>query len=236
MKKFVYIAIAALFAVCSCHKLTSIDDSVITYYVNLHIQGDQFMQVPIGTAFVDPGCKADVEGKDVTNTIKVSGDEVDPNVAGLYYITYSATNKDGYTSKATRTVAVCDPTIETDISGKYTTKEGTHRHVTTTGAKVAFPGIGPITIRKDAPGIFYVSDIIGGFYSIRAGYGGNYAMKGYIRLFADNHLEILSGHVAGWNDDFIGDGFKEGSYDPATGAINWCVTYGYPNWDFYVCL
>ena len=228
MKKYIYIAIAALFAVCACHKPTSYDDSVITYYVNLHMKGDAIMQVPIGSTYQDPGCTADVEGKDVTNTIKVSGDIVDSNVAGLYYITYSAVNKDGYTSSVTRTVAVCDPNVTADISGKYTTKEGTYRE-NAAGTIVNYPGIGTITIRKDAPGIFYVSDILGGYYSIRAGYGGNYAMKGYIRLFEDNHIEILSGGVAGWGDSY--DDFINGEYNPDTNTIKWCCVYANMNFN-----
>lgn len=222
MKKYVYIAMAALFAVCACHKPTSYDDSVVTHYVNLHIQGDEFMQVPIGTSYTDPGCKADVEGQDVTNKIIVSGDTVDPNVAGLYYITYSAVNKDGFTSSVTRTVAVCDPSITTDISGKYTTKEGTHR-VNSKGAITNYPGLGTITIRRDAPGIFYVSDILGGYYSLGLGYGSSYAMRGYVRLFDDNHIEILSGDVSGWGNSY--DDFVDGSYDPATKTIKWDCIY-----------
>lgn len=205
-------------------------DSTVTYYVNLHLQGDEFVQVPIGTAYTDAGCTADVEGNDVTSTIVTTGlEDIDVNKAGLYYITYEATNKDGFSASVSRTVAVCDPSITTDLSGTYTGMEGTYR-LTAAGAKTPYPGYS-VKLRRDAPGIFYISDMLGGYYDQRAGYGSAYALKGYLQLEADNSLKALSGSVAGWGDSY--DDF-EGSYDPATGTISYVVTYA--GMDFYVVL
>ncbi len=205
-------------------------DTKITYYMAFEIQGDEFVQVPIGTPYIDQGCKATINGQDCTSRIKTTGVEtINVNKAGLYYITYSGVNDDGYGTSVTRTVAVCDPAITTDISGAYKTAEGTYR--LREGATTAYPGWG-VTIRRDAPGIFYVSDILGGYYSLRAAYGDSYAMKGYIQLLADNSLEIISGDVAGWGDSFTD--FKDGKYDPATKQLSWCVTYA--GMDFYVVL
>lgn len=204
-------------------------DSVVTSYVNLHMQGDGFVQVPIGTSYTDAGCTADVAGEDVTSTIVTTGlDEVDVNKVGLYYITYSATNKDGFSATVSRTVAVCDPSITTDLSGVWTGMPGTKR-VTSSG-EVPYPGYS-IKITQAAPGIFYVSDYLGGYYDQRAGYGSAYAMKGYVQLLADNSLEILSGDVPGWGDSY--DDF-EGSYDPVTGTISYVVVYA--GMDFNVVL
>lgn len=79
--------------------------------------------MPIGTSYTEQGYKATLNGEDYTSNVKTTG-TVDSNQAGLYYITYSATNSDGFTVTATRTVAVCDPAITTDISGTYTTQDG----------------------------------------------------------------------------------------------------------------
>lgn len=73
-------------------------------------------------------------------------------------------------------------------------------------------------VTKAAPGIFYVSDMMGGYYDQKAGYGSSYAMTGYFQLLADNSLVLLSSSVEGWGDSATG--FKDGKYDPATGEIS----------------
>lgn len=194
-------------------------DSRLTYYPVLEIQGDDFVQVPIGTSYTEQGCKATLNGEDYSANVKTEG-SVDSNKAGLYYITYSATNADGFTVSATRTVAVCDPTITTDISGTYTTQDGSyHNH---NGTNTNYAGYS-VKITKAAPGIFYVSDFLGGWYEQRAGYGSAYAMTGYFQLLADNSLVLLSSYVAGWGDS--ADYCEGATYDPATGTISYVVGY-----------
>ena len=203
-------------------------DSRLTYYPVLTLNGESFVQVPIGTAYKELGCKAVLNGEDYTSKVVTSG-TVDPNKAGLYTITYSATNADGFSKSTSRTVAVCDPSITTDMSGKYTVAEGTHR-VASSG-ETPYSGFA-ITVRKDAPGIFYISDILGGYYDQRAGYGASYAMTGYFQLMADNSVQILSGDVAGWGDSY--SDFTDGKYDPATNTISYVVTYA--GMEFHVIL
>ncbi|MGN0282118.1 MAG: BT_2262 family domain-containing protein [Prevotella sp.] len=194
-------------------------DSRLTYYPVLEIQGDEFVQVPIGTTYTEQGCKATLNNEDFTSNVKTSG-SVDSNQPGLYYITYSATNSDGFTVTATRTVAVCDPTITTDISGTYTTQDGSYRNYN--GVITNFSGY-TVRISKAAPGIFYISDFLGGWYEQRAGYGSAYAMTGYFQLLADNSLVQLSSYVAGWGDS--ADYCEDATYDPATGTISYVIGY-----------
>ena len=95
-------------------------DSRLTYYADLQLQGDEFMAVPVGTPFVDPGCTGTLAGEDITSQIKIVGaDDVDTNTLGFYDITYTAYGSDGYPASVTRTVCVYDPSVETDISGEY---------------------------------------------------------------------------------------------------------------------
>ena len=195
-------------------------DSRLTYYPVLEIQGGEFVQVPIGTSYNEQGCKATLNGEDFSSNVKTTG-TVDSNQAGLYYITYSATNSDGFTVTATRTVAVCDPTITTDISGTYTTQDGSFRDY---GGNITNYAGYTVKIKKTAPGIFYVSDFLGGWYDQRAGYGSAYAMTGYFQLLADNSLVQLSSYVAGWGDS--ADYCEGATYDPATGTISYVVGYG----------
>ena len=214
----------AMFGLTSCNDDNDeLTDSKITYYVNLEMQGDEFVQVPIGSVYNDAGCTATENGADVTSSIVTTGlDAVDVNKAGLYTVTYSAVNKDGFPASVSRTVAVCDPSITTDLSGSWTTQGGTQRVYG--GATVTpFPDY-TISITKAAPGIFYVSDLFAGYYDQRAGYGSSYACRGYIQLLADNSLVCLSSSVAGWGDSLDDDTFT-GNYDPATGTLTWDEGY-----------
>lgn len=219
----------AVFCLSSCSDEEH-TDTTITYYVSLELQGDDFVQVPLGTTYTDAGCKAELNGEDYTSNVITTGlDEIDVNTPGLYTVTYTAYNADGYGNSVERTVAVCDPTITTDLSGEYTVATDSYRDYSGTITK--FAGY-TVNITLAAPGIFYVSDMLGGYYDQRAGYGSSYALHGYWQLLADGTLKALSGGVDGWGDSY--DSFS-GSYDAETGVISTVVAYA-GVMDFYVNL
>lgn len=208
-------------------------DSRLTYYVNLEMLGDAFVQVPIGSSYTDAGCKATMNGQDATSRIVTTGiEDIDVNTAGLYTVTYSAINDDGFPASVSRTVAVCDPSITTSIAGTWTTQPGTQRIY---GGATVTPFAGyTCKITKAAPGIFAVSDFFAGYYDQRAGYGSSYACKGYLQLLADNTLVCLSNGVAGWGDS-LDEGTFEGSYDPETETLTWQCDYA-GSMTFYITL
>lgn len=210
----------AVFGLSSCSDDEEHTDTSITYYVSLSMQGDDFVQVPLGTTYDDAGCTAELNGEDYTSKIVITGlEDIDVNTAGLYTVTYTATNPDGYSNSVERTVAVCDPSITTDLSGTYTVATGSYRDYS--GKQTSFAGYS-VSITKAAPGIFYVSDMFGGYYDQRAGYGSSYALHGYWQLLADGTLVALSGGVDGWGDSY--DSFS-GSYDAETGIISTACAY-----------
>ena len=102
MKKIIYSLFVCLSLVMvSCDESTQ-DPSFITYYVDFEMKGDEIMTVELGTTYVEPGVIAKEQGKDITSTIVTTGaDKVDVSKAGVYFITYSATNIDGYSSEIT---------------------------------------------------------------------------------------------------------------------------------------
>ena len=224
----------SVFSLTSCNDdKDELTDSRLTYYVNLEMQGDAFVQVPIGTSYTDAGCTATMNGQDVTSRIMTDGlDEIDVNTAGLYEVTYSAINDDGFPASVSRTVAVCDPSIETDLSGTWETQAGTQRIYKETTI-TPFAGF-TCKIKKAAPGIFSVSDFFAGYYDQRAGYGGSYACKGYLQLLADNSLVCLDNFVNGWGDS-IDEGTFVGSYDPETETLTWECGYA-GSMTFYITL
>lgn len=122
--KIIFGAIAILaIALSSCQKSmidtpNQVGISKVTYYANMALNGDQYMSIVKGSTFTDPGATATAEGQ--TLTVTTSG-TVDVNTPGIYNITYSAVNKDGFPASVTRTVAVL-PMAEqagVDISGEY---------------------------------------------------------------------------------------------------------------------
>ena len=224
----------SLFSLTSCNdSKDELTDSRLTYYVKLDMLGDAFVQVPIGSTYTDAGCTATMNGEDATSRIITTGlDAIDTNTAGLYTVTYSAVNNDGFPASVKRTVAVCDPAITTDISGTWTTQAGTYRLY---GGKTNTPFAGyTCKIQKAAPGIFSVSDFFAGYYDQRAGYGSSYACKGYLQLLADGTLVCLSNGVAGWGDA-LDEGTFSGAYDATTETIQWQCDYA-GSMTFYITL
>ena len=219
MKKILYsFLVCLLFIFTSCEKDTQ-DTSKITYYVTYDIKGGKTFLVPVGTSYVEPGVIAMEGDKDVTSSMKTTG-TVDANKIGVYPVTYSAVNVDGFASSEIRTVVVYDPAIKTDISGKYTLAGTSYR--LRAGAKVPFSGY-PVDIEKVAPGVFAVSDFFGGYYDKKAAYGSSYAMTGYVSLKSDNTLEVLSSKIAGWGDSL--DTLDNGIFNAATNSIHWEASY-----------
>lgn len=222
MKKVIYslLLFGSLIGLWGCDK-TSEGTTSITYYVNFEMNGEETMLVPVGETFTDPGVVALEGDEDVTASVTTESN-VNANEVGLYSVSYSATNADGFSSSVKRTVIVYDPTVKTDASGAYTVDASvSYREMN--GAKGAFKGDFSVTVDPVAPGIFYISDFLGGWYDQGAAYGASYAMKGYFKLNPDNTIEVLSSRIAGWGDSL--DSMTDGKYDPENGQISWSVDY-----------
>jgi hypothetical protein len=125
MKKlFSIVILSFLIAFCSCNKDeihntdTKVGISDVTFYPIFTMSGSPYISVVQGTAYTEPGVTAKEGGTtiNVTTTGSVNKDQ-----PGLYTITYSATNKDGFVATTSRTVVVI-PAHEApgvDLSGKY---------------------------------------------------------------------------------------------------------------------
>ncbi len=223
MKKVIYslLFFCGLAGLWGCEETTEgLTD--VTYYVNFELNGDDPMLVPVGTSFADPGVVAKEGEEDVTASVAVDSN-VDAGQVGLYSVSYSAANADGFSSSIERTVIVYDPAITTDASGDYTVDSSVSYRIYGGGAPAPFKGDFGVSVNQVAPGVFAVSDFLGGWYDQGAAYGASYAMKGYFKLNADNTIEPLSSLVAGWGDSM--DNMTGGKYDPETGQITWSVDY-----------
>lgn len=222
MRKVLYTLIL-IFAVIfnyGCKKdLTSEGVSRLTYYVAYDLKGGTMLKIPVGQTFVDPGFTAKENTTDVTSTVKVTG-SVDGKKAGYYELKYSAVNSDGLSSSITRTVIIYDPAAPaTDFSGDYLANVSRLDPYAR-----AFTNL-KVNIKKLAPGFFYVSDFLGGFYDQGSNYkyGPDYAMSGYFQLNPDNTITLLSSYDNGFGDSL--DGLVNGLYNPSTLGISWTAKY-----------
>lgn len=221
MKKSIYLLLIVFSGLLfSCEKQTSTEDtSKITHFVTFELDGPSVVTVPIGESYVEPGYTAYEGENDVTPNVVVT-DDIDETSLGVYTVTYSADNVDGFGAEVERTVVFYDPNAPTtDISGSFST----------TIVRTESDGINPrnyagaVNISNIAPGIFYVDCLLGGTYSIDAGYGPAYAMTGYVALNNDNTLSLLSSYLSGWEDGL--EGFQNGVYDEGTGLCYWESIY-----------
>jgi hypothetical protein len=167
---------------------------------------------------------ATLQGKDVTSTVTVNSN-VDYDEMGMYKVEYTAVNADGLKSRAIRDVIVCNPSVTTDLSGRYVTQEGTERLTIASGALIAYPGYHS-TITYLAPGFFSINDFLGGYYAERVYPTYGYSvmgMTGYFALNEDNTISLISSYIDAWGDEL--DKLEDGKYDPVTGTITWDAYY-----------
>jgi hypothetical protein len=126
MKKSIlifYSLVTLLLVACNKTDIHNTDEEIgvskVTHFAVLTLNGEKFMPVVLGTPFTDPGIVAKEGSADLTYTRSGS---VNPNVAGVYTLTYTAVNKDGFPASIERTVVVYSTDSDAaanDLSGTY---------------------------------------------------------------------------------------------------------------------
>lgn len=228
---YLIVSVLAIFSLTGCGEDSTAGLTHITYYPELTLENSESGEITMycdkGGAFVDPGYTAIMNGEDVTDQVKVESN-VDTSKSGVYSVTYSIVNEDGFLSTASRTVFVTDPNDA--VEGVYMTDATSYR--SSAGVEVAYGKSYQILIFNTGNGSYSVSDFLGGWYDKRAGYGAAYAMQGTMQAAADGSITMLSSSVPAWGDE--ADYLKEGKFDAASGTIFWQV--GYAGMDFYVTM
>jgi hypothetical protein len=124
MKK-ISILVIALFSLVSCNKdkINNTADKVgiskVTHFPILTVKGDNIIAIANGSTYNEPGVTAKAGDADVPVT--TSG-TVNTSQDGVYTLTYTAVNSDGFSASATRTVAVYTTAADAashDLSGTY---------------------------------------------------------------------------------------------------------------------
>ena len=123
MKKIYLILVIAAFALSSCNK-DSLGVSTVTTYPTIVLKGDVAQTILVGGTYVESGFTAMAGTDDITSAVKTVG-TVNSATPGVYTITYTAINKDGFTLSTRRYVGVVTAAAAAmDISGKYKRNAG----------------------------------------------------------------------------------------------------------------
>ncbi|MGB0177450.1 MAG: DUF5011 domain-containing protein [Owenweeksia sp.] len=118
---FLFLAVSLMFVSCSKEE-SSANVSRLTNYPTFKkadgtvVSGALYESIVVGTTYSDPGLIATEGGEEIPVT--TSG-TVDGSTVGIYTITYSATNKDGFDGSVTKYVAVLPAADAANIAGKY---------------------------------------------------------------------------------------------------------------------
>ena len=200
MKKLFIIPLAAML-LTACSKETE-NVSYVTNYAVFDLAGDDVVRVTIGDDYVEPGVKATENGEDVSSKIKVTSDFVKDEF-GLFSVKYSIINSDGYPATASREIVVVDP----DDNGPqgyfpiHNTRDGSAEEY---DVDICF-------YCTDDPGVYYVTDLAGGFYDQGRGYGLLYRVPGTISIAEDGTISLEEAGLC--------QGFGGGA-DAVTGTFN----------------
>ena len=156
-KNILFIATLALLALgfTSCEK-ESAGLTKITYYAEIALEGESTMIVAKGSEFVDPGFTATMKREDVTDKVEINSN-VDTSASGVYSVTYSIVNEDGFPASASRTVIVLD--LGNPIEGFWACSPASHYTNTNTGADVAYGASLEILILDNGDGTYFVDEI-----------------------------------------------------------------------------
>jgi hypothetical protein len=201
-------------------KITTEDESRITYFPEFNIVGDEYVTMPKDSKYVDEGAVSTENGIEIETSVTSN---VDTSEVGIYTVNYSATNSEGYSKTATRHVIVYDPDKgvgAADISGSYLSNVVQNNTQAYTNLQT--------TLTKVAEGVFFHSDWVGGYYAQGKKGGATYAFKGYMLLTANN--EII--HLSSTNPWGIPFNDVIGIYEPQSKQLDYKVIWMPGSYEF----
>jgi hypothetical protein len=172
----IYLMLVAVLVGCN-NDLETEGISRTTYFPEFVIEGEDFYVIPEGEDFVDPGVTVLEQGEPIDFTTTFVGRYTgytgttigtDPD---QYFVTYNAVNRDGFAASASRTV------VSVNTGDFVNSIEGVYLASTTRVTGEAYEDL-LILITEVEPGVFQVSDALGGFYTDGRALGDDYLTVG----------------------------------------------------------
>lgn len=226
-----FMVVSSLIAFISCEDTTG-DLSTITYFPDFVMVGESNMVIDLGTPYAEPGVTATEAGKNLEVIIEGEVDETKP---GIYNITYSAKNSDGYPGSISREVVVSPPNGDfvTSIAGLYISNVQRAPDFVVTDK---YSDLKYIFIIDQGNNAYSISCAIGGYYQIGRAYGAGYeASKGIITVndIATNNFSFTQAEITGFGEAVD---MSNMTVDVANKTISLTGTAGFANGEFHVQL
>jgi hypothetical protein len=155
MKKIIqliFLSFIIVLVACNKDDINNTENKVgisrVTNFPLLSLNGERYVTITVGGAYTEAGAVATEAGADIPVTTSGS---VNTAIPGVYTLTYSAVNKDGFSASVTRTVVIYSTDASAaanDLSGNYArTSNGS----VSTWTKLA-PGVYKVFNPGGAPG------------------------------------------------------------------------------------
>ncbi len=229
----IVLALLTVGVLASCNEATTGDVARETNYPLFSVEGDNPLFIDLGTTFTDPGVDASENGVSIPVTTTVAGayrggTSVDGNLSDRYDLTYSATNKDGFSGSASRSVYV----VET--GDLVTSIEGLYKATIIRNGDLRATDVEYVLIWKNSDGTYELSCGFGAYYEIYVGYGLRYKSGG---------MQVTANNIV-TNDftfsTFANDGFggaitvNEMTVDAVNKKINFDCDWALTGWNWAI--
>ncbi len=120
MKKIMFLIAASLICFTACKKEKDDVSKVVDISSpDINLNGDKYVTLNPGQNYDDPGAVSVDDVTGAQTTISADAGNLDPNTPGLYYMSYTATNANGYQTVAGRYIAVTDYNDNINLEGTY---------------------------------------------------------------------------------------------------------------------
>ena len=145
--KPLYVIIIILCTAAGCNKSNfnyptgSVGISKIVYFPTISINGSRYVAVAQGSTFTDPGAAAILNGDTTSYTTSGNPGPISTSTPGVYTLTYTAANAQGYTATDWRIVVVIPASVASDPIASRNDFSGVYLRaatgVTSTWTKIA---------------------------------------------------------------------------------------------------
>ncbi|WP_346856843.1 BT_2262 family domain-containing protein [uncultured Draconibacterium sp.] len=215
MKVLTYsiILIAAVFTLASCEKdyesyVTETPAPIMELY------GSNPLVLFKGTPYEDPGIYAAeiVNGEETEISYEILN-EVNVDVTGTYKLQYKVTNSQGVDFYISRNVSIVSFTGY-DV---FEIPSGTYD-----GIRVNRGFGGLVYITKLAPGVYQISDLLGGYYDQYVGYGPSTAAPAILVIEEDGTIRTELGNAPGFGEDVYGNNF---AFDAENNVLTYTAVF-----------
>lgn len=123
---------ASLISISACKKdKDDVSKVVDTSYPTVQLNGDKYVTLNVGQAYSDPGALSVDDVSGAQTSIMADANTLDVSDPGLYYMSYTAINANGYKTASGRYIAVTNYNDGINLEGTYLREAtGAEVHVT----------------------------------------------------------------------------------------------------------